>query len=79
MIKDKIIHLLGGYTYKDLDNERIRYYNMGSLDEQYKLYTYFNKLEKDNYGISKQQWIDIMHNAISNLKYNLYCLSYEKN
>ena len=52
---------------------------MGSLDEQYKLYTYFNKLEKDNYGISKQQWIDIMHNAISNLKYNLYCLSYEKN
>ncbi len=79
MIKDKIIHLLGGYTHKDLDNERIRHYNMGSLDEQYKLYTYFNKLEKDNYCVSKQQWIDIVHDAISKLKYDLYCSSYEKN
>lgn len=77
-MKSKLIHLLGGYTYEEVDNLCTKHYLAGSDDNQYELWIYFDRLEKDNYGKSKQQWIDVIHNAISKLKFGLNHLHHDK-
>lgn len=75
VMKSKLIHLLGGYTYEELDDACTKHYVMGSNDNQYEIWAHFDKLEKDNYGKDKQQWIDVIHNAIDELQFKLNCLS----
>ena len=61
-IKTTIIHKLGGYTYKDIKEERNidlqNAYNLGVNDGQHKaIITLYNKI-CSLYGLSKQEWID---------------------
>lgn len=57
-IKTTIIHSLGGYTYKDLNEDFENIYNKGINDGQRKaIDLLYNKI-LSLYGLSKQEWID---------------------
>lgn len=66
-IKTTIIHKLGGYTvddYKAYGNKR---YLDGVKDNNKCNKTYLQQIEINAYGKSKQEWIDLIHNAIKKL------------
>ena len=62
-IQIKLIHKLGGYTKDELitaANNKV---------VQYSIYlkNHFISIEKEIYGKSKQEWIDIIHKEIQNI------------
>lgn len=66
-IRTTIIHKLEGYTideYKAYGNKR---YVDGVKDNNRNNKIYLQHLESVAYGKSKQEWIDLIHNAIKNL------------
>lgn len=68
-IQIKLIHLLGGVSKDEaikINNDSFR---KGNIFGRYIIRRYFIELEKQIYGKSKQEWIDIIHNAIKNLEY----------
>ena len=66
-IKDMLIHKLGGYTeleFKQYGNSR---YVDGIKDTNKDNKFYLQHIEATAYGKSKQEWIDIIHDAITHL------------
>lgn len=66
-IKTTIIHKLGGYTVYDYTTYGNKRYIDGVKDNNKNNKTYLQHLESVSYGKSKQEWIDLIHNAIKNL------------
>lgn len=66
-IKTNIIHKLGGYTVYDYITYGNKRYIDGVKDNNKNNKTYLQHLESVAYGKSKQEWIDLIHNAIKNL------------
>ncbi len=66
-INDVLIHKLGGYTkqeFKQYGNSR---YIDGVKDTNKDNKFYLQHIETTAYGKSKQEWIDIIHDAITHL------------
>ena len=68
-IQIKLIHLLGGLSKDEVLKINHDSFNKGNIFGRYIIRRYFIELEKQIYGKSKQEWIDIVHNAIKNLEY----------
>lgn len=68
-IQIKLIHLLGGVSKDEAIKINNDSFNKGNIFGRYIIRRYFIELEKQIYGKSKQEWIDIVHNAIKNLEY----------
>lgn len=68
-IQIKLIHLLGGVSKDEAIKINNDSFNKGNIFGRYVIRRYFIELEKQIYGKSKQEWIDIVHNAIKNLEY----------
>lgn len=66
-IKTIIIHKLGGYTAFDYINYGNKRYTDGVKDNNKNNKFYLQHLESVAYGKSKQDWIDIIHDAINTL------------
>ena len=66
-IKTTIIHKLGGYTVDDYIGYGTRCYIDGVKDNNKCNKAYLQHFEAVAYGKSKQEWIDIIHNAINKL------------
>lgn len=66
-INNKLIHLFGGYTEFEFNQHGISEYVRGVEDNNKNNKTYLQQIETNAYGKSKQEWIDIMHNAIKHL------------
>lgn len=62
-IQIKLIHKLGGYT----EGELIRAANNKVVQYSIYLKNHFISIEKEIYGKSKQEWIDIIHKEIQNI------------
>lgn len=62
-IQIKLIHKLGGYT----EDELITAANNKVVQYSIYLKNYFISIEKEIYGKSKQEWIDIIHKEIQNI------------
>lgn len=62
-IQIKLIHKLGGYT----ENELITAANNKVVQYSIYLKNHFISIEKEIYGKSKQEWIDIIHKEIQNI------------
>lgn len=66
-IKEKLIHLLGGYTKQEYEHYgNIRQINGARANNQINK-DYLERIEYIAYGKSKQEWIDLIHNAIKHL------------
>lgn len=68
-IQIKLIHFLGGISQDEARKINNDSFNKGNIFGRYIIRRYFIELEKQIYGKSKQEWIDIVHNAIKNLEY----------
>ena len=68
-IQIKLIHLLGGISKDEAIKINNISFHKGNIFGRYIIRRYFIELEKQIYGKSKQEWIDIIHNAIKNLEY----------
>ena len=62
-IQIKLIHKLGGYT----EDELITAANNKVVQSSIYLKNHFISIEKEIYGKSKQEWIDIIHKEIQNI------------
>ena len=62
-IQIKLIHKLGGYT----EDELIIVANNKVIQYSVYLKNHFISIEKEIYGKSKQEWIDIIHKEIQNI------------
>ena len=62
-IQIKLIHKLGGYT----EDELIIAANNKVIQYSVYLKNHFISIEKEIYGKSEQEWINIVHSAIKNL------------
>ena len=62
-IQIKLIHKLGGYT----EDELIIAANNKVIQYSVYLKNHFISIEKEIYGKSKQEWIDIIHKEIQNI------------
>ena len=62
-IQIKLIHKLGGYT----EDELITAANNKAVQYSIYLKNHFISIEKEIYGKSKQEWIDIIHKEIQNI------------
>lgn len=62
-IQIKLIHKLGGYT----EDELITAANNKVVQYSIYLKNHFISIEKEIYGKSKQEWIDIIHKEIQNI------------
>ena len=71
-IQIKLIHFLGGVSKDEAIKINNDSFNKGNIFGRYIIRRYFIELEKQIYGKSKQEWIDIVHNAIKNLEYEGY-------
>lgn len=66
-IQVKLIHLLGGVSNDEAIKIQYASFHQGNMYGRKVTKRYFIELEKQIYGYSKQDWIDIIHTAIKNL------------
>ena len=66
-IQVKLIHLLGGVSKDEILKINHDSFRQGSIYGRAWTRSYLISLEKQIYGKSKQDWIDIIHTAIKNL------------
>lgn len=66
-IQIKLIHLLGGVSKDEILKINRDSFFQGSIYGKVWTKSYLIALEKQIYGKSKQEWIDIIHEAIKNL------------
>lgn len=66
-IQVKLIHLLGGVSDDEVIKINHDSFRQGDKYARAVVKSYLISLEKDIYGKSKQDWIDIVHMAIKNL------------
>ena len=66
-IKTTIIHKLGGYTVYDYITYGNKRYIDGVKDNNHNNKKYLQHIEFIAYGKSKQEWIDLIHDAIKHL------------
>ena len=66
-IQVKLIHLLGGVSKDEILKINYDSFRQGSIYGRAWTRSYLISLEKQIYGKSKQDWIDIIHTAIKNL------------
>ena len=66
-IQIKLIHLLGGVSKDEAININHDSFQQGNMYCRIVIKRYFIELEKQIYGKSKQEWINIIHTAIKNL------------
>ena len=66
-IQVKLIHLLGGVSYDEVIKINHDSFRQGDKYARTAVKLYLISLEKQIYGKSKQDWIDIIHTAIKNL------------
>lgn len=66
-IQTKLIHLLGGVSKEEAIKINHASFHDGDIYGRVWTKSYFIALEKQIYGKSKQEWIDIIHEAIKNL------------
>lgn len=66
-IQTKLIHLLGGVSKEEAIKINHDSFYQGNMYGREVTKRYFIELEKQIYGYSKQEWIDIMHKAIKYL------------
>lgn len=66
-IQIKLIHLLGGISKSEAIAINHNYFHEGNIYARYIIKGYFIALENKLYGKSKQEWIDVIHEAIRNL------------
>ncbi len=66
-IQIRLIHLLGGISQDEARKFVDLAFHNGDMYGRYVIKLYFMSLEKQIYGRSKQEWIDIIHTAIKNL------------
>ena len=66
-IQTKLIHLLGGVSKDEAIKINYASFHQGNMYGREVTKRYFIELEKRIYGYSKQEWIDIIHEAIKNL------------
>lgn len=66
-IQTKLIHLLGGVSKEEAIKINNDSFHQGDMYGRVVIKLYLIELEKQIYGKSKQEWIDIIHSAIKNL------------
>ena len=66
-IQIKLIHLLGGVSKEEAIKINHASFHYGDLYGRAVIKLYLIELEKQIYGKSNQEWIDIIHSAIKNL------------
>ena len=66
-IQVKLIHLLGGVSIDEILKINRDSFYQGNIYGRASTRSYLIELEKQIYGKSKQDWIDIIHTAIKNL------------
>ena len=66
-IQTKLIHLLGGISKDEAIKVNNAFFHDGDMYGRVVIKLYLIELEKQIYGKSKQEWIDIIHSAIKNL------------
>ena len=66
-IHTKLIHLLGGVSKEEAIKINNASFHQGNAYGRKTIKLYLISLEKQIYGTSKQEWIDIIHSAIKNL------------
>ena len=66
-IQIKLIHLLGGVSKDEVLKINHDSFYQGSIYGRAWTRSYLIALEKQIYGKSKQEWIDIIHSAIKTL------------
>ena len=66
-IQVKLIHLLGGISDDEVIKINHDSFYQGNKYARAAVKSYLISLEKQIYGKSKQDWIDIIHTAIKNL------------
>ena len=66
-IQIKLIHLLGGVSKEEAIKINHASFHDGDMYGRVVTKLYLIELEKQIYGKSKQEWIDIIHSAIKNL------------
>lgn len=66
-IQVKLIHLLGGVSKDEILKINHDSFYQGNIYGRTWTRSYLISLEKQIYGKSKQDWIDIIHTAIKNL------------
>lgn len=66
-IQIKLIHLLGGVSKDEVLKINHDSFHQGNMYGRAVIRCYLIALEKQIYGKSKQEWIDIIHTAIKNL------------
>ena len=66
-IQIKLIHLLGGVSKDEILKINRDSFYQGNIYGRAWTRSYLIELEKQIYGKSKQDWIDIIHTAIKNL------------
>lgn len=66
-IQVKLIHLLGGVSDDEVIKINHDSFRQGDKYAREAVKSYLISLEKQIYGKSKQDWIDIIHTAIKNL------------
>ena len=66
-IQIKLIHFLGGISKNEAATISHNSFHQGKEYGRTTIKHYFISVEKQIYGKSKQDWIDIIHKAIKNL------------
>lgn len=66
-IQIKLIHLLGGVSKDEAIKINNDSFHQGDMYGRTVIKLYFIELEKQIYGKSKQDWINIIHTAIKNI------------
>ena len=68
-IQVKLIHILGGYTYEDINKNLKNTYNKGINDGQRKAFLILHDKISSLYGLSKQEWIDNVWHMINHVRF----------
>lgn len=66
-IRIKLVHLLGGVSKEEAIKINNDSFYKGDMHGRAVVKLYLTELEKQIYGKSKQDWINIIHSAIKNL------------
>ena len=66
-IKIKLIHLLGGISQDEAKKFNNYAFHQGDMYCRHMIRHYLTIVEKELYGKSKQEWIDVMHKVIKSL------------
>ena len=66
-IQTKLIHLLSGVSKEEAIKINHASFHDGEIYGRVVIKLHLIELEKQIYGKSKQEWIDIIHSAIKNL------------